>query len=108
MYDETLAQRIITLISGEADVTTRKMFGGFAAMIGGNMLGGVIGDDLMIRVGPTRYPELIAMPGARPMDLTGKTSKSTLLISGEVVASDDELSWWIDAGREFVATLPPK
>lgn len=108
MYNEELARRLVEAVSDEADVTTRKMFGGFAVMLGGNMIGGVIGDDLMVRVGPNRYPDLITLPGARPMDMTGKASKSTLLVAGEVVADDDEFRGWVQAGREFVATLAPK
>ena len=50
-YDEALADRVRDLVSARADVSERKMFGGIAFMVGGNMACGVMGGDLIVRLG---------------------------------------------------------
>ena len=58
-YDEQLAERIRGALRGRDDVTERKMFGGIAFMVGGNMAVGVIRDDLMVRVGSDAHDEAL-------------------------------------------------
>ena len=53
------------MLNGRDGITERKMFGGLAVMLRGNMCCGVIGDDLMLRVGPERYRDALTRPGAR-------------------------------------------
>ena len=106
-YDEGLAQRLRELLEGEP-VVEKKMFGGLAMLVDGNMCVGVIGDDLIARVGPDHVDDLTSRPGARPFDMTGKPMKGWLVIGADGTAEDDDLSAWVDAARAFVATLPPK
>ena len=63
-YDEALAERPRAALAGEDAVSQRKMFGGLAFMLRGNMF------DLMVGAGPERYEELLERPHARPMDFT--------------------------------------
>ncbi len=107
-YDEILADRVLAAVDDLADITTRKMFGGLAVMWRGNMLVGVVNDDLMVRVGPDRFEGLRAEPGAREMDFTGRPSRGMLYVSAGAVGRDADLDTWIERAREFVATLPPK
>ena len=51
-FDETLATRIRTLLGPETPLTQMKMFGGIAFLDRGNMAVGIMGDDLLVRVGP--------------------------------------------------------
>ena len=54
-YDERLAERVDQLLSAQDGVTSRKMFGGLAFMLNGNMSVGIHRDRLMVRVGPVGY-----------------------------------------------------
>ena len=107
-YDENLAERLMEAVSDEPDITSRKMFGGFAVMWRGNMLAGVMGEDLMARVGPHAFDELLALPEAREMDFTGKTMKGMVIVSGSALSDEDALDEWIARAKAFVATLPAK
>ena len=65
-FDETLAERVRDALAPHADLTERKMFGGIAFMIGGNMAVGVIEDDLMVRVDPADAEQALIEPHTRP------------------------------------------
>lgn len=106
-YSEALADRIAGMLSQESDVTTRKMFGGYAFMWRGNMLCGVMGDDIMVRVGPDAYEELLEEPGASVMDFTHRPMKGMVMVSGEVL-DDATLSSWVGRAKDFVGALPAK
>ena len=107
-YDDALAGRVLAAVEDLADVTTRKMFGGLAVMWHGNMLVGIVHDDLMVRVGAEQFASLLSESGAREMDFTGRPSRSMLYVAAEAVERDADLDMWIDRARRFVATLPPK
>ena len=107
-YDEGLAQRIREVFEGNTGVDEKKMFGGIAFMVEGNMCVGVIGDELMVRVGPDQYQESLAQPNAREMDFTGKAMKGMVYVDGDGIDSDGGLKSWVDRGLAFVTTLPPK
>lgn len=107
-YDEGLADRLLEVMADDLDTDTRKMFGGLAVMWNGNMLCGVMGEDLMVRVGPEQYEECLELPGARVMDFTGRPMKGMLTIDGTAVAEDTELEAWVERCEAFVGTLPPK
>lgn len=84
------------------------MFGGLAIMVAGNMACGVIGDDLMVRVGRDAWAACLALPHAREMDLTGKTMTGIVLVDAEGIAEDDALVEWLDRGLDYAGSLPPK
>lgn len=107
-FDEGLAHRIREHVGPRADLTERKMFGGIAFMTSGNMLVGVIGDNLICRVGPDATDDALARPGARVFDMTGRTMTGWVLVDGEAVAEDDDLAEWIGRASRFVETLPQK
>ena len=107
-YDEALAERIRGALRGRDGVTERKMFGGIAFMVGGNMAVGVIRDDLMVRVGPDAHDEALAQPHVRVMDFAHRPMKGMIYVAPAGVATDPELARWVDAGADFAETLPPK
>lgn len=107
-FDETLADRVRDALSARADLSERKMFGGIAFMIGGNMTVGVIEDDLMVRLDPADAKRALSEPHTRPMDFTGRPMKGMLFVDSEGTASDEDLAGWVDAGADFAASLPPK
>jgi len=106
-YDEKLAQRIIEALSGEAPVDVKKMFGGVCVMVRGQMCCGVIGDELMVRVGPEQYPDALKLPHVRPMDFTGRPMKGLVYVAPAGVKSDGALRKWVERGLAFVKSAPP-
>ena len=107
-YDEALADRVREVLVPRADPTERKMFGGIAFMIGGNMAVGVIDGDLMVRLDPAEAEQALTEPHTRPMDLTGRPMKGMVFVDSAGTATDDDLAGWVDAGTDFAASLPPK
>ncbi|MFF7894530.1 TfoX/Sxy family protein [Streptomyces sp. NPDC007907] len=108
VYDEGLAERIRGRLGADPAVTEKRMFGGVAFLYEGNMALGVTGDDLMVRVGPDHTDAALARPGARAFDMTGRPMRGWVVVDGAAVAEDDALVAWIDEGRAFAASLPPK
>lgn len=107
-FDEELAQRLRSLIFAQPGLSEKKMFGGLAFMIYGNMCCGVIGDDLIIRVSPNDYEELLARPGAREFDFSGRPMRGWVYVSEEVLSSEEELLGWVEAGLDYATKLPKK
>lgn len=107
-FDETLADRIRDVLAPRADVSERKMFGGIAFMLGGNMAVGVIGEDLMVRLDPADAEKALKEPNTRPMDFTGKPMKGMVYVDPAGAESDDDLAAWVEAGADFASSLPPK
>ena len=107
-YDEGLAQRIRAELDQVPDLVEKKMFGGVAFMVRGNMACGVHKDMLMVRVGPERYEETIQLPNTRPFDITGRVMKGWLLVEAGGMESEADLKDWLNQGVEFALTLPPK
>jgi TfoX/Sxy family transcriptional regulator of competence genes len=107
-YDEALAQRVRELLAQRDAVSEREMFGGIAFMLGGNMGVGVIGDDLLVRLGADDAERALGEPHVRPMDFTGRPMKTTVYVDPDGTATDRDLAGWVEAGAEFAAALPPK
>jgi len=107
-YDEKLAARVRGIVSGMNGVRERKMFGGIAFMLRGNMCCGVINDLLMARVGTGQYEAALALPHVRPMDFTGKPMKGYVYVEPAGHREDVDLKVWIDRCIDFVLTLPEK
>ncbi len=107
-YSEELAERARIQLSQQAAFSERKMFGGLTFMVNGHMCCGIVGDELMVRVGSDAYDESLAQPHAREMDFTGKALKGMVYVAQEGIAHDEDLADWIARGLAFVQTLPPK
>ena len=107
-YDEGLAQRIREVLADDRRIREKKMFGGLAFLVDGNMCCGVVNDELMLRVGPDAYAEALALPFAREMDFTGRPLKGMVYVGTEGFESDEDLKGWIDRGLTFAGSLPAK
>jgi TfoX/Sxy family transcriptional regulator of competence genes len=107
-YDETLADRARDVLASRSDLSERKMFGGIAFMVAGNMAVGVIGDDLMVRLDPTDAAQALSEPHVRPMDFTGKPMKGMIYVDSAGTEADEDLAGWVEAGADFATSLPPK
>jgi len=107
-YDEELAGRVRRVTRGREGLSEKKMFGGLAVLVNGNMGCGVVGDELMVRVGPEGYESALREPHARPMDFTGKPLRGFVYVAAAGIADQRSLSAWVRRGLEVAAALPPK
>jgi len=107
-YDEAVAKRVRTALGNIPDVVEKRMFGGIAFMLRGNMCCGVIGDRLLLRVGPGGYEAAQSRPHAKPMDFTGKPMKGFVFVEPKGFASAGDLKAWIARAIMFALSLPAK
>ncbi len=107
-YNEQLAQRIRSFLARRQEMDERKMFGGVAFMLNGNMCCGVHNDDLIVRVTPEEYDAAVKRPHARAFDLTGKPMKGFILVSPKAYRSDETLKDWVAVGAKCARSLPAK
>ncbi len=107
-YDEKLAERIREVLKRRRGVSEKKMFGGLAFMVRGHMACGVIGDDLMVRVGPDAYEAALKKTGARPMDFTGRPMKGMVYVAPRGHTRAPSLKAWVEQGLSYARSLPPK
>lgn len=107
-YDVNLAARVRELLRGRRNVAEKEQFGGIGFMIGGNMAVGVIGKDLLVRVGPEKHESAMQNKYARAFSLTGRPARGWVLVGPPGVASKANLAKWAELGVAFAKTLPPK
>jgi hypothetical protein len=107
-YDEALAARVLEVLGDNPEISERKMFGGIAFMLSGNMAVGVSGDELMVRIDPDDQAEALTRPAVRPFDMTGRPMKGWILVGAEGIAEDADLEGWVSKGLDFAGSLPPK
>jgi TfoX/Sxy family transcriptional regulator of competence genes len=105
-YDKLLAERIRDVLVGE-NPSERKMFGGIAFMVDGHMVCGIVGDDLMLRLGDEAADAALDRPHVRPMDFTGRPM-TTMVYLEPAGARGDELRSWIEKALAYTRSLPPK
>jgi TfoX/Sxy family transcriptional regulator of competence genes len=108
-YDVELAERLRAQLAGEP-VTEKKMFGGLAFLVNGNMCVAASGQGgLMVRVDPAETDALLDEPGAAVFDMGGRgPMKGWLRVDGDVLDDDEVLGAWVTRGLAYARTLPPK
>jgi TfoX/Sxy family transcriptional regulator of competence genes len=108
-YDEELADRIRELLGGESGLTEKKMFGGLAFLVGGNMAvaassqGGVL-----VRVDPAQSDRLVATTNARLMEMRGRQMQGWLRVDPDDVRTKRQLARWVGLGATYARSLPRK
>ncbi len=108
-YDEDLANRIRELIAGDPDVTEKKMFGGLAFLVGGNLALAASGQGgLMVRVDPHDTDALLTEPHARPFEMRGRELQGWLRVDPEGLRTKRQLDPWVRRGVAYARSLPPK
>jgi TfoX/Sxy family transcriptional regulator of competence genes len=108
-YDHELAARIRAAVAGRAAVTEREMFGGICFMVGGNMLAGVLGDGLLVRVGADGHAAAAAEPHAGPFEMArGRAMKGFVVIAAPGCATPRAVASWLERAWAYVGRLPPK
>ena len=92
-------------------MSEREMFGGVAFLVAGKMACGIIGRDLMVRVGPAAWQAALGEPHARPMDFTGKPLNGYVYVAPAGVTTDAKLKPWVERGVALVDSMnvdPPR
>jgi TfoX/Sxy family transcriptional regulator of competence genes len=108
-YDEGLAQRVRELFQDTPGVQEKRMFGGLAFMVQGNMAVGVSGKNaLLCRLGSDLFAAALEKPHVKPMVHGGRIMKGFLYVDPAGVAEDEDLLYWVDLCRDYVQSLPPK
>lgn len=104
-FDEGLAQRVRDAAPVELD--ERRMFSGLCFLRGGHMVCGIVGEELMLRMGE-QADAALEQPHTRPMDFTGRPMRGMLFVEPEGIAEEPVLQAWVERALEFNQTLEPK
>jgi len=108
-YDERLADRIRGQLADEAGLTEKRMFGGLAFLINGNMAVSASSQGgLLLHVDPAQTGQLAAEPHARPFVMRGREMDGWLRVAPEGVRTKRQLQSWATRGVTFARSLPPK
>jgi TfoX/Sxy family transcriptional regulator of competence genes len=108
-YDEELATRIRELLGAEPNLTEKKMFGGLAFLIGGNMAVAASGQGgLLVRVDPAQSDALVATTNAQLMEMRGRRMQGWLRVGAEDLRSKRQLAKWVELGTTYARSLPAK
>jgi TfoX/Sxy family transcriptional regulator of competence genes len=106
--DEQLAHRVRELIGAEDGLSEQRMFGGLGFLLDGNLAVSASPRGLLVRVGPDGVEEALGKPGAREMEMRGRTMRGWILVDPNTLAGKRELGAWVRRGVRFARTLPAK
>lgn len=108
-YDEALAARIRELVRDETGLTEKKMFGGLAFLVGGNMAVAASGQGgLMVRVDPAESETLLATTNAELVEMRGRRLAGWMRVAASDVRTERELGTWVGIGVAYARSLPAK
>jgi TfoX/Sxy family transcriptional regulator of competence genes len=108
-YDEDLAHRIRELVANERGLSEKKMFGGLAFLVEGNMAVAASGTGgLLVRVDPAASDRLVETTRATPMVMRGRPMQGWLRLAPEDVRTKRQLTKWVEMGVTYARALPRK
>ena len=108
-YDDELADRIRELVAGEPGLTEKKMFGGLAFLIGGNMAISASGKGgALVRVDPAESERLVATSNAALFEMRGRSMQGWLRVDSEDLRTKRQLAKWVELGVAYARSLPAK
>ncbi len=105
--EEKLAANVRAHLSSFGMISEVKMFGGIGFMLNGNMVAAVSKRGLLLRVGKDRQRKALGQPGARAMEMRGRTIEGYVYVD-PLLMENGALGAWLDEASAFVRTLPPK
>ncbi|MFZ5864233.1 MAG: TfoX/Sxy family protein [Nitrospirota bacterium] len=106
--DDKLGERIRKHLGTRRGVVEKKMFGGLAFLLNGNMCCGVHGQELIVRLPPDETERALSQPHTRIFDLSGRPMKGWILVQAKGLADDRALAQWVEVGVRYAASLPAK
>lgn len=108
-FDSELADRIRELLDARDGLTEKRMFGGIAFLLNGNMAVAVSSKGgIMVRVDPERTEKLLSMRGAGPMIMNGRELAGWVRVDDDALNAKRDLARWVERGIERASALPPK
>jgi len=107
-YNLDLEDKIDRLKDRIGEITKRKMFGGIGYLVNGNMCFGIYKESLVLRTSSEKAEELMKSEYITPFDITGRQMKGWVLVSPDVLETDDQLLNMLRIGVIFAETLPKK
>ncbi|HKC29897.1 MAG TPA: TfoX/Sxy family protein [Jatrophihabitans sp.] len=108
-YDEDLADRVRQCVGSQPGLTEKRMFGGLAFLINGNMAVSASGQGgLLLRVDPQQTASLVRAPDVGRFQMRGREMDGWLRVDASAVQTDDSLREWVAHGVEYARALPPK
>jgi hypothetical protein len=108
-FDEQLADRLRTCLAGEPGLTEKRMFGGLAFLIGGNMaVSASSHGGLLLRVDPADTAALVEEPVVGRFEMRGREMDGWLRVAAAAVETDAELRRWVSHGVAYARALPAK
>jgi len=108
VFDERLADRIRGSLGRRKGLLEKKMFGGVAFLVNGNMCVGVHKSDLVVRLAPEETGAALAQAHTRRFDLTGRPMKGWILVEQGGLKTDAQLSKWLQVAAKYAGSLPAK
>ena len=108
-YDEDLADRMRELLSDRSGVTEKKMFGGLAFLIGGNMAISASGQGgALVRVDPEQSDRIVATTSAEEAIMRGRPMQGWLRVASDDLRTKRQLEKWVKLGASYASSLPAK
>ena len=107
-YDAALGNRIRRALARRRQITEKRMFGGLTFLVRGNMFCGIVGNELMARVGPQNYERSLTKRHVRKMDFTGVPLTGYVYVTADGSRSSKALRAWVDLALDYARSLPPK
>jgi TfoX/Sxy family transcriptional regulator of competence genes len=108
-YDEDLADRIRSVMQDQDGVTEKRMFGGLAFLVNGNMAVSASGQGgLLLRVAPDDTDSMVCEDGVTRFEMRGRAMDGWVRVDPSATTSDQELTRWVQVGVAYAGTLPPK
>lgn len=107
-FDNKLAGRIRTQLAKRRGVTEKKMFGGLAFLLSGNMCCGVHGQEMIVRLDPAQTDQALSQRHTRLFDLSGRPMKGWILVQPKGLTTQAAVAKWVQVGVKYASSLPPK
>lgn len=108
-YDEELANRIREVVRGESGLSEKRMFGGLAFLVHGNMAVSASSQGgLLLRIDPGQAESLVNQQHVRRFEMRGREMDGWLRVDVESLETDDQLRRWVNHGLTYARSLPPK
>ena len=108
-YDEELVHRLRELLADEAGISERKMFGGLAFLLHGNMtVSASRTGGLLVRIDPSTTDAALARPHVALMQMGGRTMDGWIIVAPGGLRTKRELAAWVKRALTFGRTLTPK
>lgn len=107
-YVEELAERIRDVVFEREGVTEKRMFGGFAWMLHGNMAVATFGEGMLVRVARDEYEAFLAEPHVSRMEMGDRVMRGFLVVDSAGLEEESDLTEWIETGVAYASSLPAK